>query len=458
MTRRTPAQYNWTRVEFDETWLKKHYSPLTARRIDYVVVHHMTVVGKDTSTSALDACYNIWQSRQASAHYGVQGEQVRQYVKDKDFAWATGSNAGNLHGISIEHTNSAAGPNWLVSELTMRTGAKLAAALHIAYGLGRPTSNANGTTGTLRQHEAFTSTACPGPFLGGTQWLAYVKEAQKQYDLFKSKGATKPAVPATPSKPAVPAKPVGPTLTVDDSFLNCAAYDVVGQGKKTRVSRADECATLLRSGDPLFIHAVEVDEDMLAKMDAVLAEYKRLPQGGKGRESWHRKDAAVKILEAKRFSLDKGSMLDGDDKPYVVYAWELDGYKGVTAVFHSENETEGAKQKAQLKDVLDTVEEYKVRHGVKWANCLAAGDTNTPLAAQFVRELGWRAGDALAPAASRKGEEYKSFNGWSAAAKAGAKIDVFAVRGSTTVTRFNQTLKKTVSDHNKQYLVRELVK
>ena len=176
MARRTPAQYDWANLEFDETLLTKHFSPLNGRDIKFVVVHHMTIVGNG-SGSALDTCYETWQNREASAQYGVDGTLVRQFVLDKDFAWATGSNIGNLNGISIEHANSSRGPKWLVSKATWMTGAKLAAHLHKVYKLGRPVKDK-----TLRKHSSFTATACPGPYLGGTAWSAYVAEAQRVYD------------------------------------------------------------------------------------------------------------------------------------------------------------------------------------------------------------------------------------------------------------------------------------
>ena len=190
MTRRTPAQYKWNTLGFDETFLTKHFSPLNGRGIQFVVAHHMTVKGTGTG-SALAACYQIWQTRAASAHYGVDGVRVGHFVRDKDFAWATGSNYGNLHGISIEHANSTTGPGWKISEDTWRTGAKLAAYLHKIHKLGRPISGK-----TLRKHKSFTSTACPGPYMDAI-WARYVAEAQHVYDRI-----TAPAASAVTVAPA----------------------------------------------------------------------------------------------------------------------------------------------------------------------------------------------------------------------------------------------------------------
>jgi endonuclease/exonuclease/phosphatase family metal-dependent hydrolase len=176
VTRRTPKQYNWAKAEFDETLLTKHFRAKKSRKIKFIVIHHMTIVGKGTG-AANDACYKTWQTRKASAHYGIDGEFVRQFVWDKDVAWATGSNSGNSYGISIEHANSEAAPRWTISSTSLATSARLTARLHYLHKLGRPRSGV-----TLKRHRDFKATECPGPYLVG-RWSAYVSECQKQYDI-----------------------------------------------------------------------------------------------------------------------------------------------------------------------------------------------------------------------------------------------------------------------------------
>jgi len=182
MTRRKPSEYNWSKLRFDETILTKHFTRQSSKNVQCIVVHHSTIVG-DGSGSALTTMYNVWQSRPASAHYGVDGNLVRQYVWDKDYAWATGSTWGNRYGISIEHMNSTRGPGWRVSKKTWKTGARLAAQLHVHYGLGKPRAGK-----TLRKHSSFTSTACPGPYLGGRIWKKYVRETRRAYKQIKGSG------------------------------------------------------------------------------------------------------------------------------------------------------------------------------------------------------------------------------------------------------------------------------
>lgn len=175
MARRKQSEYDWSKLEFDETILTKHFNEERGGAITFVVVHHMATLG-DGKGKALDACFEIWQDRKASAHYGVDGTNVRQFVWDSNGAWHTGTDTGNIHGIGIEHANASLAPHWRVDEDTWRTGAKLAAHIHLVHDLGRPVKNE-----TLRKHSSFKATACPGPFIDA-KWNAYVDEAQRVYD------------------------------------------------------------------------------------------------------------------------------------------------------------------------------------------------------------------------------------------------------------------------------------
>lgn len=189
MTRRTPEQYDFSTCSFDETILPAVPDRTTSPRrqkIQFVVAHHMAMIGRGDG-KANEACMRAWKTREASAHYGVDGKFVNQFVWDKDEAWATANSLGNQAGISIEHANSTAGPSWQVSEQTWKTGAKVAAYLHVLYKLGRPVANK-----TLRRHKDFFATACPGPYLGGSQWDEYVAEAQRVYDVATKGSAPKP--------------------------------------------------------------------------------------------------------------------------------------------------------------------------------------------------------------------------------------------------------------------------
>ena len=106
---RTPAQYNWKELEFNETLLlPNNFTAPRSRKIQFVVVHHMIVLNRDyNSNEACRACYDIWinQGRQASANYGVDGDFVDQFVYDGNASWANADYEANHSSITIEHAN-----------------------------------------------------------------------------------------------------------------------------------------------------------------------------------------------------------------------------------------------------------------------------------------------------------------------------------------------------------------
>lgn len=165
MVRRTPAQYNWEKLEFDEMLMTKHFTPKASRSIKYFVVHHMIILNRYMeSDDALRACYNVWQTRPASAHYGVDGDFVAQFVYDRHVAWANGNSRANNDSISVEHANATLDEpgthnDYVVDERTFYNGARLIANGHHLFNL-TPTKNI-----TIRRHGEFSATACPGPYM-----------------------------------------------------------------------------------------------------------------------------------------------------------------------------------------------------------------------------------------------------------------------------------------------------
>jgi hypothetical protein len=201
MTRRTPAQYDWTNALFNDRRLTKHFTHPRRGKISHVTLHHMTIVssGTDASNSAtLEGCYTTWQTREASANYGVAGDQVWQFVGDGDAPWADANGTSNQSTLAIEHANSTAGPKWEIADKTMATGQRLVATLHHLYGLGRPSRK------TVKVHRDFYTTACPGPYMMA-HLDAYIAGAAKLYD------GEKPPAPVDP-KP-VPVEPTDPKPT-----------------------------------------------------------------------------------------------------------------------------------------------------------------------------------------------------------------------------------------------------
>lgn len=177
---------NWENIEADENLiLTKHFTPGRAGTINKIVLHH------NAGNLTIQGCYNVWQDREASAHYQVQSDgRIGQLVWDSDTAWHAGDFDANSTSIGIEHADCQAHP-WKISDACLENGAHLVAALCKYYKLGRPTWMKN-----VFPHNHFSSTECPAS-IAGSQNAAYMKRAQEWYDAMM-KGASAPA----PSKPA----------------------------------------------------------------------------------------------------------------------------------------------------------------------------------------------------------------------------------------------------------------
>lgn len=214
MTRRNVAQYNWDKMEFDETIIPKNFTPAN-RKPKGFVIHHMIVLNRNINApDALDACWDIWvrQGREASAHYGVDGRFVRQYVWDKDIAWANANAQANQDYIAVEHANmtldqSGTQNDYVVDEETWKNGAKLMAYGHKLYGMGRPSSK------TIHRHHDFSATACPGPFMDKI-YPKYIAHAADVYDAITGGKKMPPApIPAAGINGAVYTVKSGDTLS-----------------------------------------------------------------------------------------------------------------------------------------------------------------------------------------------------------------------------------------------------
>ena len=169
-------------------WLSKHYTPgRRGRKIQYIGIHH------NAGNLSVQGCWNVWQSRKASAHYQVQSDGIiGQLVHDCDTAWALGNFDANCRSINIEHADCSSSP-WRISDKCLESGAHLVAALCLAYGLGRPAWGKN-----VFPHSHFSATACPAS-LQSSQKDAYMKRAQEWYDAMAKGGSAPAAKPSAPS-------------------------------------------------------------------------------------------------------------------------------------------------------------------------------------------------------------------------------------------------------------------
>lgn len=175
---------NFDTLEADVNMLVPvHYtSGRGGNQIEYIGIHY------NAGDLTVEGCYNVWLTREASAHYQVESNgHTGQLVWDGNTAWALGNFSANQKSINIEHANK---PDGTITEACLDTGAHLVAALCKYYGLGRPEWDVN-----VFPHKHFSATSCPGQIYG-SQKDAYIQRAQMWYDkMVNPEPAPKPVTP-----------------------------------------------------------------------------------------------------------------------------------------------------------------------------------------------------------------------------------------------------------------------
>lgn len=161
---------DWNTLTADVTKIVPvHYtSGRGGNQIRFVGIHY------NAGNLTVEQCYNVWLTREASAHYQVESRgRIGQLIWDGDTAWALGNFPANQKSINIEHANN---PDGTINEIVLDKGAHLTAAVCKYYGLGRPEWDVN-----VFPHNHFSSTSCPGQIYG-SQKDAYIQRAQYWYD------------------------------------------------------------------------------------------------------------------------------------------------------------------------------------------------------------------------------------------------------------------------------------
>lgn len=157
-------------------------------KIKGIVIHHAA----STSLNSIGTVFSQ-ASRGASAHYGVGGKEIHQYVSEANTAWHCGNWYGNHATVGIETTNSTGAPDWKVSDQTLDTLIKLVADIAKRNNLGKLWLDPKADYPTLSGHKDWygSATACPGPYL-------YPK---LQYIADKANAINYPPKPAEPTAP-----------------------------------------------------------------------------------------------------------------------------------------------------------------------------------------------------------------------------------------------------------------
>ena len=206
---------SWENLEADEDLILSTHMTKGRQdhRIDKILLHHNggNLTGRD--------CYDVWQTREASAHYQVAADgRVTQLVWDTDTAWHAGDWNANLTSIGVEHADISSDP-WMISEATLDNGAHLVAALCKHYGLGRPQWGVN-----VFPHSRFSATACPAS-IAGDQCAAYMAKAQAYYD---SMTGSRPAAGSSPATDAGGVNVVAGAYVVACDALNVRSAPSTG--------------------------------------------------------------------------------------------------------------------------------------------------------------------------------------------------------------------------------------
>ena len=129
------------------------------KKIDKIFVHHMA------GNLTVKQCGNVFKTREASAHYGINGKNIGQYVDEKNAAWHCGNKSYNQRSIGIECANDGgASTNWHVSNTTIQTLITLLVDICQRNGI-KKLNYTGDLKGNLCMHCWTQSTACPGGYL-----------------------------------------------------------------------------------------------------------------------------------------------------------------------------------------------------------------------------------------------------------------------------------------------------
>ncbi len=113
----------------------KHYTKVSSRKIDLLVIHTMESPEKPDTAEAVAAWFAGSNAPRASAHYCIDSNSIVQCVWDHDVAWAAPN--ANHDGLHFEHAGRAAQrkADWSdnYSKAELRRSAELVAKKSIQY-------------------------------------------------------------------------------------------------------------------------------------------------------------------------------------------------------------------------------------------------------------------------------------------------------------------------------------
>lgn len=174
-------------IDKRQSWNQSHQTQgRSGSKIEYIVIHGMA------ATDA-NAVPGIWNSRQASAHYGVKNRTVELYVDPSNTAWHAGNWAMNLKSIGVEHLNSTGAPSYQFSDETINTSVEFVAGLMKQYGVD---------INHVIRHSDQVPTRCPQALGDEPLWSEYKNRLSKAAgsDIVVDGGGNGSVTPSTPAQ------------------------------------------------------------------------------------------------------------------------------------------------------------------------------------------------------------------------------------------------------------------
>lgn len=185
-----------------------------------ITIHHMA---GNLTVQQLGA---LWQNpaRNGSSTYGVQGDNIGQYVLEDDVPWTDSNWASNCSSITIETANSGGAPNWPVADNTLATLIRLVADIASRRGLGKLVKGQN-----LTWHSMYAATACPGPYL--LSKMDYIVQEANKINGYGDTPAPTPTPEPTPTPTPSHGLAVGDKVTVNQGakFINTSTPNPIAE-------------------------------------------------------------------------------------------------------------------------------------------------------------------------------------------------------------------------------------
>jgi hypothetical protein len=142
---------------------------------------------------SLQGCLDVWKTREASAHFDVDGQgNIGQYAGVNMYAWHAGNTQGNKESIGIEMADATLAPDWTIATVTWQEAARLGGWLFARVIGAEPTRE------TVHVHHDWKSTLCAGPYIDHIREQLF-QAVLASYRAFAGGGTPSPTPAPAPS-------------------------------------------------------------------------------------------------------------------------------------------------------------------------------------------------------------------------------------------------------------------